>query len=229
VREEAAAMSMSPAPVLRVSRTRLRFPDFHRVGRRTIALAAALGLGTTLAAAVFAAPASAATGNVAVPFYKNRVFTVCQGYNGQITHHGQAHLDITVGTGGYGPTGCYGKPDASTGHNIYAPAKGTVKRLGSIGACVSFGSRSIAFYHLRKLVANGNVKVGAFIGEIAAAGQAGNGGYAHVHVQGYRRAGCTGSTSPFTSTNGLRFIGVRDMPYSGAANQYSGVQFKRTS
>jgi hypothetical protein len=166
---------------------------------------------------------------LAVPFYKNRVFTVCQGYNGQISHHGQAHLDITVGTGGYGPTGCYGKPDASTGHNIYAPAKGTVKRLGSIGVCVSFGNRSVAFYHLRKLVTNGNVKVGAYIGEIAAAGLASNGGYAHVHMQGYRRAGCTGSTSAFTSANGLRFIGVRDMPYSGAANQYRGVQFKRNS
>lgn len=218
-----------PAPAQLATRTRSQFPVLRRAGRRAIAHAAALSLGATLAATVSAAPANAATGNMAVPFYQNRVFTVCQGYNGQISHHGQAHLDITVGTGGYGPSGCYGKPNASTGHNIYAPAQGTVKRLGSIGVCVTFGSRSVAFYHLRKLVANGNVKVGTYIGEIAAPGQASNGGYAHVHLQGYRRAGCTGSTSAFSSANGLRFIGVRDMPYSGAANQYRGVQFKRTS
>lgn len=200
--------------------------------RRALAITAAAlaALAPSIADTATARPQESAATTLRLPFRAGQAWYVCQGYNGSISHRGQPVLDLTVNAGGVGRSGCTGSANASANQPVYAPVSGRLSQVSSAfgGVCITFGSRSIYLGHLVSRRGNGTVSAGTQIGKVAPAGQANNGGYAHLHLQAHAGAGCGGARKvPFTSANGTRFANAPDLTYSGAVNQWRGRRLVR--
>ncbi len=168
-------------------------------------------------------------GRLIVPFASGVTWYVCQGYNGSITHGGNPDLDLTTYSG-RGSTGCWGGENAAAGQQVVAPGAGSLIILnnGLGGSCINLdGGGSIYLGHLNYSRGNGRVGAGDPIGTVAAAGSAGNNGYAHLHLSARSGSGCGGTKVPFTSSNNMKIQGMPELTYSGAANQWAGQAFRR--
>lgn len=179
-----------------------------------------------------AAPAAQALPSpLLMPWAAGQTWYVCQGYNGQISHRGVADLDLTIKNGDWGPTGCWGDPQASAGKSVYAPGTGTAYLINGFRGpdliCITFDAGgSMAIGHLSNRV-SGRVSAGQLIGTVEPGGW-NNGGYAHIHLQAHSGGGCGRQTHlAFTAANGAQLQGAPDLPYSGAANQYRGLALTR--
>lgn len=154
-----------------------------------------------------AAPAQAATGNIAPPFTIGESWSICQGYQSG-THAGDYSLDLTVGDG------C--QTTSSTGRAARAVQSGTVSYVQPAygNVCVNTDSgRSYAVIHLNASVGAGQrVTAGQQLGTVAAAYQRNNNGVAHIHLQMFNAPGCAftdpGAQVPFDAAHGARICGA---------------------
>lgn len=203
--------------------------------------AVAAGVVATIALSGFGAPgAEARTGpspvrSLVLPIPPNQTWYVCQGYNGQITHAGTPALDLSLERRSAGPEGCLaGSKYSSAGSVVTSPGDGTASRwpgcCGDDFVCVDldFGG-SIAVGHLSHRIRDGSrVTAGSRIGTVAWPHPS-NGDFAHVHVQVHPAWGCTEGSDPvaFDVAHGFKWRCTPDLPYSGTANQYSGLAVER--
>lgn len=179
--------------------------------------------------------AGASTRPFVLPIPPGQTWYVCQGYNGQVTHDGALALDLSLERRSAGSRGCTaGSRYSSAGSVVSSPAAGTAFRwpgcCGDDFVCVNLDSGgSVALGHLSNRVASGTrVATGARVGTVAWPHPS-NGDYAHIHVQAHPAADCTEGSDPvaFDVAHGFKWACTPDLPYSGAANQYSGLAVSR--
>jgi len=122
----------------------------------------------------------------------------------------------------------------SAGSIVSSPAAGTAYRwpgcCGDDFVCVNLDSGgSVALGHLDNRIASGTrVATGAPVGTVAWPHRS-NGDYAHIHIQVHGQPNCTKGSAPLALdvAHGFKFACTPDLPYSGAANQYSGLAVRR--
>ena len=170
-----------------------------------------------------------------LPVPAGQTWQVCQGYNGEITHEATPALDLSAAPRSAGPSGCLaGTKYFSAGAVITSPGSGRAHRAwgccGNDFVCIDLDSGgSIAIGHLANRIDGGRrASPGDRIGTVAWPAPA-NGDYAHVHIQAHPEPGCMTSSNavPFDAEHGFGFACVEDLPYSGEANQYSGMSVRR--
>ena len=176
-----------------------------------------------------------ASSPLALPIPPGQTWYVCQGYDGRITHQGTPALDLSIVRESVGSEGCLaGTKYTSAGSVVSSPAAGTAYRtLGFAGAdfvCVNFDSGgSAAIGHLDNRIASGTrVQTGARIGTVAWP-EYSNGDYSHVHIQVHPAPDCTEGSDPvaFDTAHGFKFACTPELPYTGVANEYSGLGLSR--
>lgn len=174
-------------------------------------------------------------GSLVLPIPPDQTWYVCQGYNGQITHQATPALDLSLDPGSPGPRGCMaGSKFSSAGSVASSPATGTAYRwpgcCGHDFVCINIDSGgSVAIGHLSNRIASGTrVEAGSRIGTVAWPGPP-NGDYAHIHVQAHPSPDCTQGEDPvaFDAAHAFKWQCTPNLPYSGAANQYSGLAVNR--
>ncbi len=169
--------------------------------------------------------------SLVLPFSLGEKWYICQGYNGWTAGHdkGGHALDLTINSNGFDSNGCAGDINGSAGHDILAPASGTVVYADVDLICLKFdNTRVMMIGHLADRIVEGPVVRNQKLGEVAAAAPI-NGNYAHIHIQ--LRDTCANSTNdvPFDSTHGTRLVGGPDLPDVGGVNQHSGQALDRLS
>lgn len=182
-----------------------------------------------------AATAPSSQRSLVLPIPPDQTWYVCQGYNGQITHGGQPALDLSSEARSAGSQGCLaGSKYSSAGSIVTSPGAGVASRwpgcCGDDFVCVDLDSGgSVAIGHLSNRVPDATrVATGQRIGTVAWPHRS-NGDFAHVHVQAHPAWGCTDGGDPvaFDVAHGFKWRCTPDLPYSGAANQYSGMAMRR--
>lgn len=185
-----------------------------------------------------AAPAQAAIGNILPPFPIGETWSIYQGYGPNAYSHNNDPgnppslygLDLTYG----------GTTSSSTGKAIHAPVGGFVygnpSTSGTGTMCINMpDGRSVALTHINSSITGGSVTAGQFVGTVAAPGQRGNGGVAHLHFQIWSGQGCwaTGNGGmPFDSAHNARICGAPDLMASGPSSGngvWSGTSFTDAS
>ena len=164
--------------------------------------AAAFVILAVLAASALWTPAVLASSPLVLPIPPGQTWYVCQGYNGQITHHGTPALDLSLTRKSVGSQGCLaGTKYTSAGSVVSSPAAGTAYRTpgfaGDDFVCVNFDfGGSAAIGHLDNRIASGTrVQTGARIGTVAWP-EYSNGDYSHVHIQVHPAPDCTEGSDP---------------------------------
>ena len=171
-----------------------------------------------------------------LPFTPGETWYICQGYNGQISHHGTYSLDLSIDPNSPGPTGCRtSTAHASTGKRVRAPGAGKVYQAnGPDGIYIRFdagGTMIIGHLTHKWPVASANtllgtVAAGEDIGSVNAPGVGNNGGYAHLHIQLFPGTSMsTGQNIPFDDAHQSRFLCAPNLPDLGnsVTNQHRGT------
>ena len=125
---------------------------------------------------------------------------------------------------------------SSAGSVVTSPGSGIAYRTsGCCGrdfVCVNLDAGgSVALGHLSDRIWSGaKVDAGDRVGIVAWPDHA-NGDYAHIHIQAHSGFGCMGDGEavPFDRAHGFKFRCVRELPYSGDVNQYSGLPLQHCS
>ena len=182
-----------------------------------------------------------AKGEIGLPFGAGETWTVCQGYNGEISHAEKPMLDLSVNPASPGSSGCTNGLYSSTGRIVISPWKGVVSPFGRTDMiCITNegGTRSMAIGHLvpdSKREVGKIIAVGDPLGIVDGpntkpTAKNGNGNYAHIHLQLYDGGKCLGNFIPFTGD--MRFQYHDDLfcdtfeegKCTGSPNQHSGVK-----
>lgn len=186
-------------------------------------------------AGAFLTPVLASKPPLVLPIPQGQTWYVCQGYNGQVTHHNAPALDLSLVRESAGTRGCLaGTKYSSAGSLVSSPGAGTAYRwpgcCGDDFVCVNLDSGgSVAIGHLSNRVPSGSrVPTGGRLGTVAWPGDR-NGDYAHIHIQVHADPGCTEGSDPvaFDTAHGFKLACTPDLPYSGEPNQYSGLPVSR--
>jgi len=86
------------------------------------------------------------------------------------------------------------------------------------------GGKSITLTHIDSTLTSGTVTAGQLVGTVAAPGQRGNNGVAHIHFQMWSTSNCYSSSGiPFDSANNARICGAPDLAASGPAGTGNGT------
>jgi Peptidase family M23 len=158
------------------------------------------------------------SGDIDLPFSLGETWYVCQGYGGPISHQGFPALDLSIGQDFGANNSCWatdGNVNRSAGKTVTSPADGKIAWVESDVVCVSIDDRrSVMIGHMSMSVSPGQqVSKGTVLGTVNNAGVARNGGFAHIHVEARKSSNCKfGTSTPFSSTEGLKFRGVGDLP-----------------
>jgi hypothetical protein len=170
-----------------------------------------------LAMAVLA-PVGLAAESLPLPFPGGQSVRIIQGYNGG-SHQGRSGyaLDLVLAGGG------------TSGAEVLAPVDGVVAWAfppgggnGCMGVSMHGGGFSVALCHVvfhRAYRYGEAISRGESLGVVGAAGQVGNNGTPHVHLELHRGAGARNAV-PFGAQT-LTLEGL-DLPASGAYNEHAG-------
>lgn len=166
------------------------------------------------------APAQAAAGNILPPFDVGQTWNICQGYNNpNVTHTGTSSYGLDL-TG----AGC---DNSASGRNVRASMSGTVAyyqaTYGNLCINVDDG-RSYTLTHIDSSITSGTVTAGQLVGTVAAPGQRGNNGVAHIHFQMWSTSNCYSSSGiPFDSAHNARICGAPDLIANGPTGTGNGT------
>jgi uncharacterized protein YraI len=164
-------------------------------------------------------PSASAAESVGNPFSEGQAVRVIQGYNGG-SHQGRSRygLDLVLADGG------------TSGAAVFAPIGGKVTWAQAPGAgngCLAIslpdGSYSVALCHLvldRALRSGESITRGQQLGKVGEAGNVGNNGAPHIHLEVHRGGGANNPV-PFSAPDGLAFAGV-ELPATGEVGEYGG-------
>ena len=166
---------------------------------------------TTTLALGWNAPAAAADGNILPPFTVGEQWYIWQGYSsGTHTGTSQYGVDLTIST----------SATATAGKVVRAPMGGTIydwdAPYGNL--CVNTpDGRSYTMTHINAARTSGTVSAGEALGAVAAAGQAGNNGVAHLHFEMWSGRGCYNQTAPIPldAAHSARMCGAPDLTATG--------------
>jgi len=190
-----------------------------RLLRRLIIFLASLSLALGAIVGV-SAPVQAATGNILPPFDVGQTWNICQGYNNpNVTHTGTSSYGLDL-TG----AGC---DNSASGRNVRASMSGTVAyyqaAYGNLCINVDDG-RSYTLTHINSSITSGTVTAGQLVGTVAAPGQRGNNGVAHIHFQMWSTSNCYSSSGiPFDSAHNARICGAPDLAADGPTGTGNGT------
>jgi hypothetical protein len=185
-----------------------------------------------------------------LPFPVGETWYVCQGYNGLVSHHHNLihGLDLSIDPNSVrkGGRGCQDKAgdgrdikDVSAGRTVIAPVTGEIVSYWGTEdfVCINLDdpdNGSVAVGHIGNRPAiNTEVFAGqTVIGTVNKANTtAGDGGYAHIHIQAFSDRNCAGASSiPFDDAHLTRFQCAPDLPFnsdSSATNQWYGTGLAR--
>lgn len=163
-------------------------------------------------------PASAAD-LLPLPFEEGAAVRIIQGYNGG-THVGdsQLALDLVLANG------------LSSGAPALSPIEGTIAwafEPGTQTGCAQItardGSFGVMLCHIvldRPYARGERINRGQVLGTIGAAGEVGNNGTPHIHLQ-LQKGGRTNQPVPFAAPDGLPLEGT-DLPATGGRNENAG-------
>jgi hypothetical protein len=182
---------------------------------------------------------------ILLPFSIGQEWTICQGYNGEVSHTGtdKYALDLSLDPNSAGPRGCVPGPGASASDNqiVTAPGDGKVVSFLSHDStndlvCIDLDAGgSVRIGHIVPQKADGTplkekdpVAAGDQIGIVLPLSQSSTSEYAHIHIAAYSKSKCLGSSAvPFIGA--FQFQCVPPLPNEGDApqNQHSGKSYTR--
>jgi hypothetical protein len=179
-----------------------------------------------------------------LPFPVGQTWTVCQGYNGAISHRNTYALDLSIQPGSAGPRGCGIGQSASDGLQVTSPGTGTVVGLWKYDAtaddatadlvCIDLDvGGSVLVGHVASVRSDGTplslqsrVAAGEQVGTLLPLAQSSRSHYAHIHIEAFAAKGCAKtSRTPFVGRYG--FGCVEPMPSDGTVGQYRGWTLTR--
>lgn len=209
-----------------VSRPCTAKPCPHRAAPQRLGwtLALLLLLVTPFAGFVMPARVLAHHTNIKLPFASGATWRVLQGYNGSShqntssTYQYLYSLDLVRVAGN------------TAGQRVISPVDGTIRWIDTTygGMSINLGDGyAFAYFHTYPapgLAAGQTVSQGQYLGTIAAAGDAGNGGTPHIHVTLWTTndgGNWDRHAEPFTGDHKLDGY---DFPDKGGTNQYAGTQ-----
>jgi murein DD-endopeptidase MepM/ murein hydrolase activator NlpD len=179
-------------------------------------IAAALFVGLSLASAATAGAAD----SISLPFDTGALARVIQGYNGG-THQGDSRfgLDLVLVNA------------ETSGAPVLSPLEGSVAwafEPGDSTGCIEIvardGGYGVMLCHIildRPYGRGEKVNRGQQLGTVGAAGEVGNNGAPHVHIE-LHRGGRGSDPVPFSPPDGILLDGV-DLPTVDDSNENSGV------
>lgn len=157
--------------------------------------------------------------------------TICQGYNGEISHFGRLRLalDLSVAGDSAGQQGCtIHTASSSTGEMLYSPFNGIVAWRGATDpsiVCLNSSDDNIStkIGHIHSEVDAGDILIEGEteLGTLRSEQDNLTGGYAHLHMQLFEGASCSGQQIDFGNMFGV------DLYSDGTENQYSGTVLTR--
>ena len=176
--------------------------------------------GVLLSVGLVPASVYAAEGTLSPPFDSGTTWTICQGYNGPVTHMGSDALALDFTSGN-----C---DNGATGRIVRAPSTGQISSYGSAygSLCINtVDGRSIALIHIDTTVSVGQViTAGQQVGTVAPPNTRGNGGIAHLHLQMWSTPGCyNANTIPFDTAHQSRICGAPDLTQLGPNYSNNGT------
>lgn len=206
--------------------------------RKIVVLGALLLVSMALASGGLNRPdqAQAAHGTFVLPFDPGETFLVCRGYQvPETTHDGVFALDLAI----QGSTCLFGD-NTSAGQNVRAPFTGEVVYYpGNAGLgelCIkSNDGFALRLTHLDPQTTpnwqtGDPVSRDEIVGKIADAGETGNNGVAHLHIELWEGSSChigKEKTLPFDIANGRAMSGCDLFEKPGETNQWQGELLTR--